>query len=142
MVVVGDVYKFIRKENIMGYESRLYIISKRKESNFGDVVAMMDMCKMGDNDFFDLFTYPIDFDAYHDDGNTPIKEDSYGNICSYAYLKDVLEWLEPYYKRLKRADGKYGVYRRIRPLYKFLKSFNNPQWVNNNNDILVLHYGY
>ena len=133
----------------MGYESRLYIISKRKDSNYGEVIAMINMCKMSNSDFFDLFVYPIDFDAYHDDGNTLINEDGYRDICSYAYLKDVLEWLEPYYKEQKERYGKKRMYRRIRPLYKFLKSFDNEQWISGDKvandfkyDILVLHYGY
>ena len=129
----------------MGYESRLYIISKRRDSDFGEVIAMMDMCKMNNDFFYDLFTHPIDFRAYHDDGNTLIDEDNYGDICSYAYLQDVLEWLKSYYKEQKKLHDKYNMYRRIRPLYKLLKSFDNPQWVDKEGDkynIIVLHYGY
>lgn len=128
----------------MGYESRLYIISKREDSNLGLVVATMDMCKLDEGDFYDLFTYPIDFNVFNDGGEL-IEEDAYGDICSYAYLKDFLDWLEPFYKKEKRLHGKYGMYRRIRPLYKLLKSFDNPQWVDKEGDkynIIVLHYGY
>ena len=129
----------------MGYESRVYIISKLKDSDFGEVIAMIDLCKIAENDFYDLFTNPIDFTAFLDNGDTEklIEEDKYGDICSYAYLKDVLDWLEPYYKKEKEIyGGKYRMYRRLRPFYKLLKSFDNPQWVTNSNDILILHYGY
>lgn len=127
----------------MGYESRVYIISKCKISEYSEVVAMIDLGKLDNSDFYDLFTCPIDFRAYHDDGNTLIREDRYGDLCSYAYLHDVLEWLKPYYKEQKKIyNGKYRMYRRLRPLYELLKSFDNPQWVNQSNDILILHYGY
>ena len=129
----------------MGYESRVYIISKYKDTDYGEVVAMIDLCRMAENNFYDLFTYPIDFTAFLNDGDTekPIEEDRYGDLCSYAYLHDVLEWLEPYYKEQKEIyGGKYRMYRRLRPFYKLLKSFDNPQWVNSSNDMLILHYGH
>lgn len=127
----------------MGYESKVYIISKYKDTDYGEVVAMMELCRMCNKEFYSLFTHPIDFSAFLDDGNTKIFEDKCGDICCYAYLKDVLEWLEPYYKEQKRIyDGKYRMYRRLRPFYKLLKSFDNPQWVNQSNDILILHYGH
>ena len=127
----------------MGYESRVYIISKYKDTDYGEVVAMMELCKMYNREFYDLFTHPIDFSAYYDDGNTKIFEDKCSDVCCYAYLKDVLAWLEPYYKEQKKIyDGKYRMYKRLRPFYKLLKSFDNPQWVNQSDDILILHYGY
>ena len=126
------------RNNIMGYESRLYIIEKDKDSNFGEVIATINMCKMNDNKFKNLFTRPIDFLAFHDDGNTRIDKDTYDEICTYAYLEEVLDWLEPYYKSEKATYGTYNMYRRLRPLYKLLKSFNNSNW----RDIIVLHYGY
>ena len=135
---------YIRKVGkVMGYESRVYIISKCKNSEYGEVVAMIDLGKLDISDFYDLFTCPIDFRAYHDDWNTLIREDRCGDLCSYAYLHNVLEWLESYYKEQKKIyGGKYRMYKRLRPFYKLLKSFDNPQWINSSNDILVLHYGY
>ena len=141
----------------MGYESKIYIIEKRRNSDYGSVVAMMDLCKFDyDSGFHDLFVHPIDFDAYYDDGNTLIKEDRYNTLCHYAYLEDVMKWLKPYYKEKKRQYGKHGMYRRLRPMYNLLKSYNNGQWITNKlknpkknilkeenyYDILVLHYGY
>ena len=113
--------------------------------NCGNVFfKLLFIFKLDEGDFYDLFTYPIDFNVFNDGGEL-IEEDAYGDICSYAYLKDFLDWLEPFYKKEKRINGKYGMYRRIRPLYKLLKSFDNPQWVDKEGDkynIIVLHYGY
>ena len=123
----------------MGYESRVYIINRNRVSKYGEIIAMFNCRYMG-QDFKDLFQTEIDFRAYHEDGNTQIKLDDYGYVCKYAYAEDVQEWLKHKIKEEKRTVG--GCYRRLKPLYKLLKTFNNKHWNYSDNEMLVLHYGY
>ena len=116
----------------MGYESRVYVISKNKRSDYGEKIAVFNCSKMGDNGWRNLFTKPIDFTSYHEDGDTPIAEDDYGEICKYTDLKTVIQWLEDH------TNG----YRRAETLLDLLKSFDNEKWINNDWEILILHYGY
>ena len=123
----------------MGYESKVYIINRNRVSKYGEIIAMFNCGGMG-QDFKDLFQIEIDFRAYHEDGNTLIKLDDYGYVCKYAYIDDVQEWLKHKIKEEERMIG--NCYRRLKPLYKLLKAFNNKHWNYNGNEMLVLHYGY
>ena len=114
----------------MSYESKVFVIGKYKQSDFGEVIATFRCSCMGQDEWYNLFTKPIDFTAYHEDGNTEIKEDKYGDICKYANLKTVIQWLENHTDNYRRAES----------LLALLKSFDNEKW--NDREILVLHYGY
>lgn len=126
----------------MGYESKVYIISKRKDSDFGEVIAMFDCCCMK-HGFTDLFRTPINFTCYQYDGNTKIEKDGYGEICKYTDIHEVIQWLKHEIEYEKESTC--AIYRRLKPLYELLKAFDNNDWMgvyNNVFEMLVLHYGY
>ena len=142
----------------MAYECKLYIVEKRRDSNYASTIATFDLGSAMDNfGFFEPFKYEVDFEFFGDDGNEPIRKDMYGKL-SYAYLEDVIAVLKPYYKEQKKLYGKYRFCRRLTPLYGLLKGFYNRQWITdltsdkNKNwfkkdksdyyDMLVVCYGY
>jgi len=45
-----------------------------------------------------------------------------------AKLQDVLHFLKEVIKDQEKFYGKGRSWRRLKPLYKLLKGFNNPQW--------------
>ena len=129
----------------MGYKSRVYIISKNKNSDFGEVIAMYD-CSCMSNGFTSLFDKPIDFRIYNDNDKIIIK-DKYGEICKYTDIHEVIQWLKHEMKYQRENIG--AVYRRLNPLYRLLKAFDNNAWIykstgvyNNDFEMLVIHYGY
>ena len=138
----------------MGYESKLYIVDRNEYENFkgtaknvyGDVIATYDLSKMGDGDFYALFTKDIDFDLTDnylydskvsaekgEDYYTMVEDnrDCYGDLCKYAEIDDVIAYLENY---MTTKD----YYRRVAPLLALLKGLNKEDWTN----LVVVHYGY
>lgn len=113
----------------MGYNSRVYIVNKMENSTLGEVIARYECRGMADG-FCELFTVPVDFDIYAEDGNTVIKTDCYGKSVKYAKFPEVIEWLE---RESEKED-----YRRLKPLIGLLKGFDAEQW----NDLLIVHYGH
>ena len=124
----------------MGYESKLYVVDKRriahkidgKEYVWGEVIASFDLCKVypvSDK----MREYPItNCYIYADDGNTQILEDCYGEPLKEIPLDDAIGILED-------AAG-LEDYRRYEPCIALLKGFKQSQWQWNN--LVVLHYGH
>lgn len=124
-----------RKENNMGYESKLYVVEKTAMSDenhmfYGIVVAMFDLSKVyyvSDR----IKKYPYTNTVFFsDDGNTEIIEDIYGERLREIPLKDMITIL--------REASANSDYRRYKPALALLESFDDPQW----KDIVVLHYGH
>ncbi len=124
----------------MGYESKIYVVSKSsydspsdKGMRYCQVIAMFDLCK-----FYPLScvtsTYPTtECYFFADDGNTKVLEDMYGDPLKELPIEDVIEILE--------TDLAMGSnYRRIYPTLAALKAINEhkDQW----KELAVLHYGY
>ena len=114
----------------MGYKSRLYIIEKSNNINYGEKIAMFNLSCMHDNEFRNLFNKEIDFDFYAENGNDLLKTDCYGDILKYTDITTVINYIE---KISKNSD-----YRRLKPLLSLLKGFNLIQWRN----LYIVHYGY
>lgn len=114
----------------MGYESRLYIVETHKNSDSTQIVAIINMGKMGGNGWRELFNKPFVYEMYADDGNTLLTEDKYGENLTYAYLDPVIEWLE--------TKGKEMDYQRIDLLMGLLKAFDRSQW----GELKIVHFGY
>ena len=119
----------------MGYESRIYIVSKTSitddnNKRWAEVIAMFNMSKMPSIAGFTRFT---DCYIYGSDGNTKLLEDEYGAPLTEASVTDVIAVLE---KDIANGED----YRRIFPLLATLKALeeNSHQW----KDLAVLHYGY
>ena len=122
----------------MGYESRIYIAEKSslKDNNgmtYVQVIAMFDMCKMGN--LINVFDRKTDCYFYADDGNTKVLEDKYGDALTEAEIEDFIYVLE-------EAVDSGENYRRIFPLLSTLQTIyeqqNDGRWKN----IVLLHYGY
>lgn len=123
----------------MGYESRIYIVSKTSVYDeedakwWGEQIAVFDMGKYPSLANLMRSKPTTDYYIYADDNNTHIIEDRYGEQLTEASVSDVISVLEK-----DVANGKN--YRRIFPLLATLKSFeeHKEQW----GEIAVLHYGY
>ena len=122
----------------MGYESKIYIGEKSSiKDNDGmtyvQVIAMFDMCKMGN--LINVFDRKTDCYFYADDGNTKVLEDKYGDALTEAEIEDFIYVLE-------EAVDSGENYRRIFPLLSTLQTIYEQQkdgiWKN----IVLLHYGY
>lgn len=118
----------------MGYESKIYITRKSEYSDWHEVIATFDLCKMGWDkidglSFRDLFTEPVGT-MYADDGDTEIRQDIYGDAVEGAPINKVIHWM---YKWLKVND-----YYRARVFYTLLKSIAKEL----GGDLWCYHYGY
>ena len=144
----------------MGYESRLYIGHLHRElgnktkkpirttSSYCEKIAIVNLSKMN-FEFSKIFTKPIDFEIYGDDGDTLMTEDLYGDTLKYTDINTVCDYLK---KELD--ETKDNPYRRSIMLYDILKSFkrNKKRWkakykdskgkVIYIDDLVVVHYGY
>lgn len=118
----------------MGYESKIYITRKSKYSDWNEVIATFDLCKMGwdiinGKTFRGLFTEPVGT-MYADDGNTEIHEDCYGDAVEGAPIHDVINWIS---KWVYAND--YG---RARVFLNLLESME----AEIDGDLYCYHYGY
>lgn len=122
----------------MGYESKIYIgeksgIKDNDGMTYVQIIAMFDMCKMGN--LINVFDRKTDCYFYADDGNTKVLEDRYGDALTEAEIEDFIYVLE-------EAVGSGEDYRRIFPLLSTLQTIYEQQkdgiWKN----IVLLHYGY
>lgn len=131
----------------MGYESRFYAI-KRYDFGYNDsayhpceVIAMLNMCKMGygetTSEFLKLFDTEAMIDLWlpgiDDDGNEIMMyqhEDKYG--ASLNYITDIDEGIRLVHKMISEDD-----YWRLPLLLKFLEMYNDPK-----KNIKIIHYGY
>lgn len=119
----------------MGYESRIYVVSKsglglEYGKTYASVIAVFNASKYAG--LPDVFQKKTDCYIYADDGNTMILEDCYGEELKEAPLADVISFLEG---ELERGE----TYCRIKPLLALLKSFDPNVWGKN---LVCLHYGY
>lgn len=118
----------------MGYESRV-IIARRGEiiPNYAEPIAEFNLCKI-DGDFLDLFDeeYKGDFYDFYE-GNTPIKEDRYGDPLKYATFGRVYQWLLDNVrdKNFRRYDLLLGAMNVVRTC-----------WEDTEKDFIIIHYGY
>lgn len=126
----------------MGYESKIYIVSKTTTTGFNATERMFYAEKIAEfkmGKFHNLANRlrdkPItDCFIYADDGDTQIIEDRYGKPLTETTPQFVIDLLEELI-----ADGE--TYRRVYPLLACLKAFeeHKQQW---GEEIAVLHYGY
>lgn len=122
----------------MGYESKIYIGEKSSiKDNDGmtyvQVIAMFDMCKMGN--LINVFDRKTDCYFYADDGNTKVLEDKYGDALTEAEIEDFIYVLE-------EAVDSGENYRRIFPLLSTLQTIYEQQKDERWKNIVLLHYGY
>lgn len=122
----------------MGYESKIYIGEKSSiKDNDGmtyvQVIAMFDMCKMGN--LINVFDRKTDCYFYADDGNTKVLEDNYGDALTEAEIEDFIYVLE-------EAVDSGENYRRIFPLLSTLHTIYEQQKDGRWKNIVLLHYGY
>lgn len=119
------------------YESRIYVFNRVEITKpgtdqvvdiVGDQLAVIDLAAAGGIEH--LFRTPIDFDVYHSDGDTVIKNDCYGTLLKSAPIQTVIDWLEEMVK--------HDSYRRYPPILAFLKALDPSLW----NDLVCVHYGY
>ena len=119
----------------MGYESRI-IVARRIRSCMVEKLSEMWLSKVGYN-FPEIFTTEIESNIYGDgfkensDEEYELTVDNYGNICKYADVQTVIDWLE-------NAEAKEH-YRRFTPAIAMLKAYAAEKW---KGDIVVIHYGY
>ena len=121
----------------MGYESRLYVVRKSNliedGKRWAEVIAMIDMCKLGAEFGFELHNYtPTDCCIYI--GDNKVTEDMYGDPLIEIPVKDMLSILAT----LSRKED----YRRFAPAINLLNGFNLSEWQVDGEDLVVLHYGY
>lgn len=126
----------------MGYESKLYVVKKSRMREmvsddfpvpmyWGEVIAVFNLCKMGDHVSAKFRNYPnTDAYIYADDGNTRITEDLYGDPLTEIPVPDAIRILEEAAAQVH--------YRRYAPCIQLLKGFNLQQW----DKLVVLHFGY
>ena len=119
----------------MGYESKLYVVEKSPRGlnedgmRYGQIIAMIDMCKLG-SDFIDMLSNypPTDCYIYIEDEETV--EDKYGDPLIEIPVQDMINILD----ELSQKED----YRRFAPAIGLLGGFNSKDW----GDLVVLHYGY
>lgn len=122
----------------MGYESKIYIgeksgIKDNDGMTYVQVIAMFDMCKMGN--LINVFDRKTDCYFYADDGNTKVLEDNYGDALTEAEIEDFIYVLE-------EAISSGEDYRRIFPLLSTLQTIYEQQKDGTWKNIVLLHYGY
>ena len=120
----------------MGYESKLYVVEKSSRiveegKRYGQIIAMIDMCKLGDSFIRVLNEYSAtDCYIYADGNDEPTFEDKYGDPLVEIPLADMIDILD---ELSQETD-----YRRFAPAIALLGGFNLDEW----GDLVVLHYGY
>jgi hypothetical protein len=124
----------------MGYESRLYIVSKSnllsEDGYFGEVIASFDLC-VASNSFISRVNPDNPnkvTDCYIYGDSEMITKDKYGKPLAEFSLKEMIEIIED----AMQEDN----YRRYAPCLAMLRAFhddNKSQW---DNTLVVLHYGY
>lgn len=99
---------------------KIYIVEKCRSRSDCDIIATFDCSCISDIcDFESLFENPVDF----------YMDIDYDNKLYYAYLQDVVHFLKEVIRDKEKMFGKGNIYRRLKPLYKLAKSFNNKRWI-------------
>lgn len=137
----------------MGYESKIYFCRRynhsylNKKYHPSEIIAQIDMCKMGYSDaiikFRNLFNKETDFTLFINDYNDETEreewmdviEDRYGDRLCYG---DITELRKQMSNVIKESEENGQPYWRFYLLYDMLKSFEK----NGGEDIYVVHYGY
>ena len=124
----------------MGYESRIIVAERCVWENSGYVfyakLGEMWLSKCG-YEFPRIFTTEIESDIYGDgfkensNEEYELTEDRYGDICKYAPIQTVIDWLE------KEEPKEH--YRRFAPAIAMLKAYAMEKW---EGELVVIHYGY
>ena len=122
----------------MGYESKLIIAKGFNDKNDGtgyhSKVVTIDMCRMGGDDWFSLFSKVFPGEVYIEDENKPTTEDKYGDRLTYATVREVYNWCQSHHN-----DKTGFVYWRQSVLEAMLKEIILS---GNDRDLLVIHYGH
>ena len=117
----------------MGYESRVIIARKGSIKGYAETIAEFNLSKV-DGEFFNLFDkeYKGDFYDFYE-GNTPIKEDRYGDPLKYATFNKVYKWLldNACKANYRRYDLLLGAMNAVRT-----------GWAGLEKDFILIHYGY
>ena len=118
----------------MGYESKVVIAQETGNHGFTEVIAELDLCKMGyDNGWRELFDKPFDGEVYIENEDEPTTEDKYGAKLKYATVDEVFAWCELHHC----DDG--SVYWRQCLLESLLKEIKLRGM---SDSLIVIHYGY
>lgn len=121
----------------MGYESRLWVVKKSKYTNYGENIAMVDLCNICGKP--DVFKNPIDYDVYIDSDNEPTIEDKYGDVLTDCSLDEAIKCIERLNEEYFDEIGEsYSRFTMALGLLRAIK--NDPLWADEN--IRVIHYGY
>jgi len=120
----------------MGYESKIYIV-KRMTQHFGEVIAMFDLCKMGSESYLGTRFPGLFLEAksprfcfYHDESETAVDKDRYGEIVTKAADNaKVIHWLKLFLEK--------SPYYRAEMFLKALESIENSGITYE-----IYHYGY
>jgi hypothetical protein len=111
---------------------KIYIVEKCRSRSDCDIIATFDCSCISDVcDFESLFENPVDFYIDID----------YDNHLYYTYLQDVVHFLKEVIKDREKLFGKGNIYRRLKPLYKLVKSFNNERWISDKMKNHEQYYG-
>lgn len=114
----------------MSYKSKLLIVNKTGSvSEYGEIIAQIDMSAIGDARFYSLFKIPVTCELYNSDGFAS-KFDTHGEELKYAPISTVKNWVE--------QEAVKNSYRRLKPLLGLLKGFDESEW----DELQVVHYGY
>lgn len=128
----------------MGYESKIIIVERHEHEKldgtllpYGDDIACFDLSKMGYEQvngkaFPAVFTNEIDFDLYCVDPEKPTRVDMYGDICKWADVEDVIDWLE--------ASNVAKTYRRAKLFLDFVRCLRSH--LDDFGQLCVVHFGY
>ena len=116
----------------MGYESRVIIARRGVLEGYAENIAEFNLCKI-DGEFLNLFDkeYEGEFYDFYE-GNTPIKEDRYGDALKYTTFSKVYEWLlnNAFEAHYRRYDVLLGAMEAVRRGWSEI------------DDFIIIHYGY
>lgn len=123
----------------------IYIVEKCRSNNSCNVIASFDCACINDIcDFESIFEKPVNFEI----------DINHSQPLYYAYVQDVVHFLKEIIKEREALFGKGNIWRRLKPLYKLVKGFNNKQWItdkiknhekyfgNNGYDMFVVYRRY
>lgn len=135
----------------MSYESKLYICKRVKVGDlvWNETLAAINMCVM-DVKFCALFTNKLDGDFYGMDGsmsrfdprvdeNKPELVDNYGDELLYTSLDKVYDWCVDYMSKATEGEHLYWRIPVLNDILYSIKVWCKPM---NNEELIVVHYGY
>lgn len=106
---------------------KIYIAEKYNYVDETSIIAMFDCANIDDI---------CNFEELFDDENYIYMNNE---KCQYKTLESMLIYIKAIIKEQEVFYGKgHKIWRRLKPLYKLLKSFNNKQWT----DVIVIKKNY